>query len=291
MYLDFYGLDEIPFSLTPNPKYIFRTESYLEVTSNLEYCINYHKGLVVVTGEVGTGKTTTLRSMMQHLGHDILSVCLLNPYLTASEFYEMLSNGLRLGLPVGASKPEILMRLTRLLADRHIKALRTALIVDEAHGLSTGVLEEIRLLANLETNSDKLLQIILCGQPELRDTLNQPGLRQLKQRISLRCAIRPLNPLEIDKYIRFRLKTAGAKRVDLFEREATELIGSVSLGIPRVINNICDNALLQGYASGVTTISTEIIEDVIKVLDLAVVETTTPDATELNAASAAFGGA
>src|SRR5262249_6714200 len=277
MYLDYYGLKEIPFGLTPNPKYIFKTESYLEVIANLKYGISHHKGLVVVTGEVGTGKTTTLRSMMQQLGHDMLAVYVLNPYLTVGEFYEVLVRGLRLGISPVVSKPEILDVLTRCLVQRHNKSLRTVLIVDEAHGLSPIVLEEIRLLANLETNTEKLLQIVLCGQPELRDTLNLPAFRQLKQRVSLRCSIKPLNGFEIDKYVRFRLKTAGAARVDLFDLDALDLIGRVSLGIPRVVNNICDNALLQGYARARNVITQEIIEEVIDVLDLSVVETTTSE--------------
>jgi len=280
--LSFYGLKEIPFGLTPNPRYIFKTESYLEVISNLKYGIYHYKGLVVVTGEVGTGKTTTLRSMMEQLGPDISAVYILNPYITVSEFYELLVGGLRLGLSSGASKAEILNALTRSLAQRHTKRLRTVLIVDEAHGLSPAVLEEIRLLANFETNTEKLLQLVLCGQPELRETLNHPALRQLKQRISLRCSIKPLGQFEIDKYIRFRLKMAGAERVDIIDGEALDLIGRVSLGIPRVINNICDNALLKGYATGSPVITREIIDEVIDLLDLTRVETTTADPSDLS---------
>src|ERR1044071_4606663 len=266
MYREFYGFNEIPFGLTPNPKYIFKTESYLEVTANLRYCISHYKGLVVVTGEVGTGKTTTLRSMMQHLGHEILAVYMVNPYLSISEFYELLISDLRLGLSPASSKTQILSALACFLSHRHTRGLRTVLIADEAHGLSPSVLEEIRLLANLETNTEKLLQIILCGQPELRETLNQPNLRQLKQRISLRCSIKPLTQSDVNKYIRFRLKTAGAERVDVFDAGAVDLIARVSLGIPRVINNICDNALLQGYALSREIITSDMIENVIETL-------------------------
>ncbi|HET9529295.1 MAG TPA: AAA family ATPase [Blastocatellia bacterium] len=269
MYTEFYGLRELPFGLTPNPKYIFKTESYLEVISNLKYGITHYKGIVMVTGEVGTGKTTTLRSMMQQLGHKIASVYILNPSLTVPEFFEVLCTSLQLGLSPSASKPEILSTLARSLAARHSKGMRTVLIADEAHGLTTAVLEEIRLLANLETNTEKLIQIILCGQPELREKLNQPNLRQLKQRISLRCSIKPLALFEVPKYIRFRLKTAGAERVDLFDSQAVELIGQASGGIPRVINNICDNALLEGYADGRETISRDVIENVLERLDIA----------------------
>jgi general secretion pathway protein A len=140
--------------------------------------------------------------------------------------------------------------------------------VDEAQGLSLTLLEEIRLLANYETNSDKLLQIILCGQPELRQTLNLPGCRQLKQRISLRCSVKPLPSSDVEKYIRFRLKASGAERVDLFDSQAIRIITQVSAGIPRIINNICDNALLYGFASGSNTIDASLVEEVIEALDL-----------------------
>ncbi|MEW6127524.1 MAG: AAA family ATPase [Acidobacteriota bacterium] len=268
MYRDFYQLKKIPFGLTPDPKYLFKTESYLEVTANLKYGVEQSKGIVVVLGEVGTGKTTTLRSMIQQFGHDILSVYIFNPYLTVAEFFELFTDGLKLGLPRTVSKADLLNAIGRTLAIRHSKGLRTVLVVDEAHGLSNALLEEIRLLANFETNSEKLLQVILCGQPELRGLLNQPQLRQLKQRVSLRCKILPLTPPEVNKYIRFRLKTAGAERVDIFEPEAVDLIAQVSLGIPRVINNICDNALLYGYAGGHHHISREVVDEVIDVLDI-----------------------
>jgi type II secretory pathway predicted ATPase ExeA len=176
--------------------------------------------------------------------------------------------GLNLGVSRSASKAEVLGALSTCLAHRHSKGLRSVLIIDESHGLSMAVLEEIRLLANFETNSEKLLQIILCGQPELRETLNQPGLRQLKQRVSLRCSIKPLHFYDINNYIRFRLKTAGAERVNLFDPSAVELIARASAGIPRVINNICDNALLYGYSSGQETISHDTIAEVIETLDI-----------------------
>ena len=190
----------------------------------------------------------------------------------------------------------MLSAIGRTLAVRHAKGLRTVLVVDEAHGLSNALLEEIRLLANFETNSEKLLQVILCGQPELKDALNQPQLRQLKQRVSLRCKILPLAPHEVNKYIRFRLKTAGAERIDLFEPQAVELIAQVSLGIPRVINNICDNALLYGYAGAHRTINAEVIREVIEALDISANDLTnldvqSPDAQEWEGAQAAVASA
>jgi general secretion pathway protein A len=268
MYTEYYGLKEIPFGLTPNPKFIYKTDSYLEVVSSLKYCISQSKGLAVVTGEVGTGKTTTLRSVLQQFGPDVLAVYLFNPFLSVGEFFHLLTVGLNLGLESSASKSEILNALCVCLTQRHSNGLSTVLIIDESHGLSPAVLEEVRLLANFETNSEKLLQIVLCGQPELREILNQPGLRQLKQRISLRCSIKPLHLYEINNYVRFRLKTAGAERVNIFHPSAIELIGRASAGIPRVINNICDNALLYGYAASQDIILRDTIADVIATLDI-----------------------
>lgn len=268
MYTEFYGLREIPFGLTPNLKFLFRTESYLEMLYNIRYGISQTKGLVVVTGEAGTGKTTTLRSAIQHPGRDVLTVYIFNPFLTILDFYDQLIRGLGIDAGNATTKSSILTVLGRLLQNRHAHGLRTALIVDEAHGLSSELLEEIRLLLNYETGTEKLLQIILCGQPELQQTLNQPSLRQLKQRISLRCTLRPLSGYEVGKYIRFRLRTAGATQVNLFDRAAIETITRLSQGIPRIVNNLCDNALLFGFAGGQKIITREVIEEVAETLDL-----------------------
>jgi general secretion pathway protein A len=269
MYLEYYRLKEMPFSLTPDPRYIFKTESHLEVLATVKYGVEQNKGLIVVTGEVGCGKTTILRAALQSFGDEILAVYIFNPFLTAAEFFEQLTIEMQLGLAKTASKPELLSAMGRFLARRHAQGLRTALVVDEAHGLPMALLEEIRLLMNFETSSEKLLQVVLCGQPELHETLNLSQLRQLKQRISLRCSIKPLSVFEISKYIRFRLKQSGAENVGLFDGAAVKLIGQVSQGIPRVINNICDNALLYGYASGSQMVTREIIEEVVRSLDLA----------------------
>src|SRR5712692_1829652 len=234
MYLEFYGLKEMPFGLTPDPRYIFKTESHLEVLATVRYAIEHNKGLVVITGEVGTGKTTTLRAALQQFTDEVLCVYIFNPFLTATEFFEQLAGEFDLGLSKAVSKPELLAAFGHFLAERHSQERRTVLIIDEAHGLPTALLEEIRLLMNFETNTEKLLQVILSGQPELHDVLNRPALRQLKQRISLCCQIKPLSPFEINKYIRFRLKRAGATNVNLFDNAAIGLIGNMSQGIPRV---------------------------------------------------------
>lgn len=268
MYLEFYGLKEMPFGLTPDPRYIFKTESHLEVLAAMKYGVEHNKGLIVVTGEVGTGKTTMLRLAIEHFGEDVLPIYIFNPFLTAGEFFEQLTAEMGLEVAKDASKPEVLSAMGKFLARRHSTGLRTLLIVDEAHGLPMALLEEIRLLLNFETSDEKLLQIILSGQPELDEVLSRPSLRQLKQRISLRCTIKPLTVFEISKYIRFRLKLAGAKDVNLFDNHSVGLIGHTSQGIPRVVNNICDNALLYGFAAESKLITRDIVEEVVNALDL-----------------------
>jgi general secretion pathway protein A len=266
MYLEFYGLNDIPFSLTPDPRFLYFTVSHREVMANLHYGIQHGKGLIVATGEVGTGKTTMLRAMLTRLDRSVLTSYIFNPGLNVFEFYQHLAADF--GLGQSASKSEILMKLGRLLMMRHSRGLRTVLIVDEAQGLNQGLLEEVRLLLNFETYTEKLLQIILVGQPELRGTLNSPHLRQLKQRISLCCEIKPLKPEEVSGYIRARLKTAGASHLDIFTADAVALIYRASEGIPRLINNICDNALLTGFAMNAKPVTSEIVAEVALSLDL-----------------------
>jgi len=235
--------------------------------ANLHYGIESGKGLVVVTGEVGTGKTTILRWMMERLDRTVLVAYIFNPRLSVPEFYQHVST--LLDVQKWETKSELLLELGRALESRHSRGLRTVLIVDEAQGLSPHVLEEIRLLSNFESNTAKQLQIVLTGQPELREVLNNPDLRQLKQRIALRCVIKPLpNVEETDRYITSRLLVAGAERTDIFTPESVDYIFRCSDGIPRNINNLCDNALLAGYAAGDATIGRTIIEDVADTFDM-----------------------
>lgn len=267
MYAEFYGLRELPFALTPDPRFIYFTPSHTEVMANLHYGIESGKGLIVVTGEVGTGKTTILRWMMQRLDRTVLVAYIFNPRLSVAEFYQHVAT--LLDIQKWQTKSELLLELGRALESRHSRGLRTVLIVDEAQGLSTHVLEEIRLLSNFESDTAKQLQIVLTGQPELREVLNRPELRQLKQRIALRCIIKPLpNMEETDRYITSRLLVAGAERTDIFSPGAIDYIFRCSEGIPRNINNLCDNALLTGYAAGETTISRNTIEEVAETFDM-----------------------
>ena len=267
MYAEFYGLKELPFALTPDPRFIYFTPSHTEVMANLHYGIESGKGLVVVTGEVGTGKTTILRWMMQRLDRTVMVAYIFNPRFSVTEFYQHVASLLE--VQKWETKPELLAELGKALESRHSRGLRTVLIIDEAQGLSPAVLEEIRLLSNFESDTAKQLQIVLTGQPELREVLNDPDLRQLKQRVALRCVIKPLPTVEdTDRYITSRLLVAGAERTDIFSTAAIDYIYRCTEGIPRNINNICDNALLAGYAAGVLTIDRSIIEEVAESLDM-----------------------
>ena len=275
MYLEFYGLKEVPFALTPDPRYLYFTPSHTEVMANLHYGIESGRGLIVVTGEVGTGKTTLLRWMMQRLDRTVMVAYIFNPRLSVAEFYQYLATLFNIG--EWENKSDLLIELGKVLESRHNRGLRTVLVVDEGHGLSTEVLEEIRLLCNFESDTAKHLQIVLTGQPELREVLNQPNLRQLKQRVALRCEITALpNVEETAQYISSRLKVAGAAKTDIFSPGAVDYIFRCSAGIPRNINNLCDNALLNGFASNATVISRAIIEEVAATFDMLPRRTETP---------------
>jgi general secretion pathway protein A len=267
MYLEFYGLKELPFALTPDPRYLYFTPSHTEVMANLHYGIESGRGLIVVTGEVGTGKTTLLRWMMQRLDRTVMVAYIFNPRLSVAEFYQYLATLFNIG--DWENKSDLLIELGKVLESRHNRGLRTVLVVDEGHGLSTEVLEEIRLLCNFESDTAKHLQIVLTGQPELREVLNQPNLRQLKQRVALRCEIAALpNVEETAQYIASRLKVAGAAKTDLFSPGAVDYIFRCAAGIPRNINNLCDNAMLNGFASSATVISRVMIEEVAATFDM-----------------------
>lgn len=267
MYAEFFGLNELPFALTPDPRYIYFTPSHTEVMANLHYGIESGKGLIVVTGEVGTGKTTMLRWVMQRLDRTVMVGYIFNPRLSVTEFYQHLAT--LFDIRIWETKSDLLFELGKVLESRHSRGLRTVLIVDEAHGLSPAVLEEIRLLGNFESDTAKQLQIVLTGQPELREVLNYPELRQLKQRVALRCEIKALpNVEETTEYIKLRLKVAGAQHAEIFSPGAVDYIFRCTAGIPRAINNLCDNALLNGFAAGERMISRAIIQEVAETFDV-----------------------
>jgi general secretion pathway protein A len=275
MYLEHFGLTEYPFSLTPDPRFAVVTPAYTEILAGLYYGIEMAKGLTVVTGEVGTGKTMALRWIIRRLQSGVLASYIVNPHLTVDDFYHHLAS--MLGIKQWSNKSELLTQLATLLEQRHQRGLRTILIVDEAHELSDQVLEEIRLLLNFENDTAKFLQVILTGQPELTDRLRQPNLRQLKQRVALRCQVNVIPGVEeVGKYITERLKIAGNSKANLFDPDSIELIYQYSEGIPRQVNNLCDNALLTAYSLGKKRISRAIIEEVAANLDMV------PDRSALN---------
>jgi general secretion pathway protein A len=267
MYKEFFELKDYPFSLTPDPRFIVFTPSYNELLASLYYGIEMAKGLIVLTGEVGTGKTTALRWIIRRLDSSVLAAYIYNPHLSVEEFYHYLTEMLE--IKDWTNKTELLMRMGKMLEDRHRRGLRTILIVDESHELSDEVLEEIRLLLNFESDNAKHLQIVLTGQPELREKLKQDNLRQLKQRVALRCKMPALpNVEEVERYITQRLTIAGASRPEIFTSGALDLIFQCSAGIPRQINNLCDNAMIAAYAANVQTIGRSIIEEVADNLDM-----------------------
>lgn len=269
MYLDFFGLREPPFELTPNTKFLFHTARTQEAVSTLEYGLSSKKGLTVLIGEAGTGKTTLLQAALQsERCQGVSCVYINNPTLTRGEFLQLLSRRFGLSSEAGASKTVLLDELIAALQSRLDRGESTALVIDEAQSLSQELLEEVRLLANAETETTKMLPVVLAGQPELRDRLNEPGLRQLKQRVTLRCEIAPFTLHETAAYIAQRIRTAGGDASRLFTREAVHTIHEHADGIPRTISVICDNALLTAYGLGRKPVDRAMTREVVHDLDL-----------------------
>jgi general secretion pathway protein A len=268
MYEIFFGLREKPFNLTPDPRFIYFTEKHCEALANLVYGIRERKGFMVMTGEVGTGKTTLVNALLDTLERTgVLSAFIFNPILASHEFFEYLLADLNLKSDA-SSKSQVLIKLNALLLERYRAGQVTVLVIDEAQNLSAEILEEVRLLTNLETATEKLLQIVLVGQPELALKLNSPDLRQLKQRVSLRCSLDPLTLKETREYIRTRLEIAGLPDQQIFPEVSVEEIYRCSSGIPRLINTLCDNAMLTGYASDSRVVGVDMVREVAYDLEL-----------------------
>jgi general secretion pathway protein A len=248
MYLEFFGLNEKPFAITPDPRYLYLSQRHAEALAHLVYGINESGGFVQLTGEVGTGKTTIVRSLLAQAPKDAEIALILNPRMTAPEFLLTICEELGIGVPDSAigSLKELVDILNAYLLKAHARGRRVVLVVDEAQNLAPDVLEQVRLLTNLETNTQKLLQIILIGQPELRELLGRTELRQLAQRITGRYHLDPLSREETAAYVRHRLRVAGATS-DIFGPGAISEVFRLSGGIPRVVNVICDRALLGAY--------------------------------------------
>jgi general secretion pathway protein A len=270
MYEGFYGLRERPFDLTPNPRFLLLTGKHREAISNLQYGLRSGRGLTLLVGEAGTGKTTVVRAVLEEFQREGARIAYLNnPTLTRAEFYEFMTGAFDLTPHAAASKVTFLRELQQKLVEHRTARVLTALVIDEVQAMPDELLEEVRLLANLETSTEKLLPMVLSGQPELADRLNKQSLRQLKQRVSLRCELAALDQRETGEYIAGRLRIAGGNSVLVFTRQAVELIYVHSGGIPRLVSVICDNALISGFAADRRPVDREIVADVCRDFDLA----------------------
>jgi len=267
MYCEYYGLVRSPFEMTPDPSFLFLGEAHREGLATLVYGVKAGKGFVMLTGEVGTGKTTLLHALLGQLDSQTKSAFIFNPRLTPLGFFRVLFEELEIK-PRRKNKADYLIQLNEFLIERLGKNEKTLLIVDEAQNLSIDMLEEIRLLSNLETPRSKLIQIMLVGQPELKEMLRKPELRQLRQRIALSHHLRPFNEEETFAYVEDRLQRAGYTGGRLFKRGALRALYRISGGTPRLLNVLCDSALLMGFAREQRVVDADMIREAASDLDM-----------------------
>jgi general secretion pathway protein A len=266
MYLSYYILKEYPFSITPDPRFLYFTAHHRDAYDHLMYGVRERKGFIQLTGEVGSGKTTLCRALLANLGNEAETAFILNPSLTETQLIKAMLNDF--GIEVrGRDRLDYIERLNNFLLERMRRGTNVALIIDEAQDLSPQVMEQVRLLSNLETDQQKLIQIILCGQPELEKRLARPDLRQLRQRITVRCSIAPLTQDDTVMYIKHRLWVAGSDGSIEFDADAVHEIHRYAGGMPRLINNVCDNALLAGYVARTRMIDARCVRKAIKQLE------------------------
>lgn len=250
MYKEYFGLEDMPFSIAPDPRYLYMSEQHREALAHLLYGVKSDGGFVLLTGEVGTGKTTVCRCLLEQMPGNSEIAFIINPKLTVEELLATICEEFGIKYPAGNTSIKVFVDLINaFLLDAHAKGLKTILIIDEAQNLKADVLEQLRLLTNLETNQHKLLQIILLGQPELRDMLSQPGLRQLSQRIIARYHLGPLSKKDVSSYVSHRLGVAGLRN-QLFPLSTIDKLYSLSNGVPRLINVLCDRAMLGAFVQG-----------------------------------------
>jgi general secretion pathway protein A len=262
MYNSFFGFRESPFNLSPDPEFLYRSPQHEEALANLIYGVRSRKGFIVLTGEVGTGKTTMLECLRDYLDAQRIEFAFIfNSRITPDQFFEMMAYDFDLQCD-RKSKTDVLFALNGLLIEQTERGRTAVLIIDEAHNLEWDVLEEIRLLGNLENRQGKLLQIILAGQPELDRKLDAPNLRQLKQRVVLRCSLNPLTVPETHEYIDARMSRAGMENQKVFSSELIDEIHQRSRGIPRLINAICDNLLVTAFAMERRAATPDMLEEV-----------------------------
>ncbi|MBV9888674.1 MAG: AAA family ATPase [Acidobacteria bacterium] len=284
MYKGFFGLKDNPFNVNPDPRFLFFTKEIEEAFSGLKYGVQNRKGFITLTGEVGTGKTTLVNRLLDWLQEErVRTAFLFNSRMNSTQLFDFILA--EFGIPCESrSKSQLLMKLNQFLLDRFRAGETTVLIVDEAQNLTYPVLEEIRLLTNLETSTEKLLQIILSGQPELEEKLKLPQLRQLRQRIMLRCKTSSLSKEQTHDYIIERLRIAGADGPPIFSPEAVAMVHKYSVGIPRVINLLCEHSLINAYVDQQRPISPKIVEEVAKEFEFdEVAPTAAPQSMKLDA--------
>lgn len=263
MYKNFYSLKENPFNITADPSFFFPSQRHEEAFNHLAYGITSRKGIIVITGEIGTGKTTLCRMLLNRISNKVKTALILNPSFSDIQLLQMIVHDLGIECKK-KNKLDLVGAIAIFLVEQSSQGHNVAIIIDECQNLNIRQLEQIRLLSNLETEKEKLLQIILVGQPELNDKLHNHALRQLNQRVSVRYHILPLDKSEVRNYIEHRLKTAGANKQLKFTTEAIETIYHYSQGTPRVINILCDRALLGGFVQETFIINEAIIEHCIK---------------------------
>jgi general secretion pathway protein A len=264
MYTEYFGLRDRPFSIAPDPEYLYMSGRHREALAHLVYGLQTDGGFILLTGEVGTGKTTVCRCLLEQVPDDAEIAFVLNPKVSAAELLETICDELGIDYPESTTSIKVFVdAINHFLLETHARGRKTVLIIDEAQNLSIDVLEQIRLLTNLETNKRKLLQVIMIGQPELRDLLKRPELRQLEQRVTARYHLQPLNYSEAQAYISHRLQVAGVER-PLFSRSAIRTLYRLSGGVPRLINLLCDRALLGAYATSQNSVTPKLVHTTAK---------------------------
>jgi general secretion pathway protein A len=267
MYEEYYGFTEKPFSLTPDPKYLFKSESHANAFDMLQYALRRREGFVVVTGDIGTGKTTLCRALLEQIDRNTFTALVLNPFLSEDDLLKLIlqdfgvvsRDDMRRGRLSGVSKQALIETIYDFLLGLLSLRASAVLVIDEAQNLPMPVLEQIRILSNLETDKEKLLQVVLVGQLNLHPLLKAPQMRQLDQRVSVRCQLRPLTREEVAAYVVHRLTIAGASSVVSFRPKALVLVHRRSSGIPRLVNLLCDRALLAAYSARANRVTDEMV--------------------------------
>jgi general secretion pathway protein A len=293
MYEEFYGFGEKPFSLTPDPKYLYKSESHANAFELLQYGIRRREGFVVITGEIGTGKTTLCRAILDQLDRRTFTALLLNPFISEEDLLRLIlqdfgvvsRSEVRQGRLAGITKQELINTLNDFLLSLQPIGASALLIVDEAQNLPLQVLEQIRLLSNLETDKEKLLQIVLVGQNNLQDIIRSAQMRQLDQRVSIRYQLRPLTAEETAAYVAHRLTIAGGGSAVSFSPKALQRVHEITRGIPRLINLLCDRALLAAFSARVVRIEREIVDSAAHTLDLEIPRAIVPQWVQQHAAA------